>query len=495
MIAAASTLLGRFDRQIGRWTAGFSADRLASLLLLAFVLVWTLYAMLSRGSKDVHFDVGELVGWWREPSLRYHPPMSTWMAGLWFELFPRADWAAYLLGMTNVAIGLGIAWRLFRMRLDENKSLLGLAMLCLIPLYTFHGMRFNANSVLIPFWAATLYFFLKSFLTRSPFHAALAGAAGAGALLGKYWSLFLLAGLALAALMDRRRRAYWTSPAPWITLAVGLALVAPHLVSLFWGSTTTLGYAAAVRQPWSFESTVANSLEYLGGAIAYVGGPLIVLFALRPAKTALKDVFRPADPDGRLIAWMFWLPLLLPAALNLVLPTRLTSLWTIPNWLLLPVLLLQSPRISVSRAAAIRGLAAAVLFSLLMVLVAPVVALIFHQTGSSKEHGYFRRLAGAIETEWQAATDRPLRFIGGEPRLARGVALYLPSGAANTGLPFGAADPLPDGIALVCETTDPACLDRIAPAAGGRRSEITLTRSYWGIPQSQDFAIVVIPPR
>ena len=61
---------------------------------------------------------------------------------------------------------------------------------------------------------------------RSPASAA------AAAMLGKYWSIFLLAGLALAALVDARRAVFFRSHAPWITIAVGALLLAPHLAWL-----------------------------------------------------------------------------------------------------------------------------------------------------------------------------------------------------------------------------------------------------------------------
>ena len=75
--------------------------------------------------------------------------------------------------------------------------------------------------MLIPLWAATTLWFLRSFEARDPLSAALAGVAAAAAMLGKYWSIVLLGGLAIAALGDARRSAYFRSPAPWITAAAG----------------------------------------------------------------------------------------------------------------------------------------------------------------------------------------------------------------------------------------------------------------------------------
>ena len=59
--------------------------------------------------------------------------------------------------------------------LDGGKRVLGLALLTLVPFFNFHALKFNVNTVLMPVWAATTFFFLRSFETRSTLPAALAG--------------------------------------------------------------------------------------------------------------------------------------------------------------------------------------------------------------------------------------------------------------------------------------------------------------------------------
>src|SRR5204862_3371692 len=112
-----------------------------------------------------------------------------------------------------------------------------------VPFYNFHALKFNANTVLIPFWALTTLWFVRSFELRSPLYAALAGLAAAGAMLGKYWSIFLLAGLGLAALSDPRRGAYFRSSAPWVTVAVGALVLAPHVTWLVSHGFAPFAYA------------------------------------------------------------------------------------------------------------------------------------------------------------------------------------------------------------------------------------------------------------
>src|SRR5205085_1349081 len=85
--------------------------------------------------------------------------------------------------------------------LDGEKRVVGLALLMLIPFFNFHALKFNANTILLPVWAATTLWFLRSFETRRPLYAALAGLGAAAAMLGKYWSIYLLAGLGLADIL------------------------------------------------------------------------------------------------------------------------------------------------------------------------------------------------------------------------------------------------------------------------------------------------------
>ena len=109
--------------------------------------------------------------------------------------------------MVLATFALWVAWRVSEGYLEGEKRVAGLLLLTFIPFFNFHALKYNANTVLIPLWALVTWFFLRSYETRSVFWAALAGAAAAAAMMGKYWSVFLLAGLGIAALADPRRGA------------------------------------------------------------------------------------------------------------------------------------------------------------------------------------------------------------------------------------------------------------------------------------------------
>ncbi|MEN3376985.1 MAG: hypothetical protein V7604_2340, partial [Hyphomicrobiales bacterium] len=176
-------------------------ERAAVLLLAAYCAVWSLYGAFAKGSQDIHFDMGEMVAWSRDAGIGTpkHPPVAAWLVKVWFAVFPLADWSYYLFAMVLASFALWCAWRISEHYLDGEKRVAALLLLTFIPFFNFHALKYNANTVLIPLWAVATWCFLRSYETRSAIWAALAGLGAAAAMMGKYWSIFLLAGLAVAA--------------------------------------------------------------------------------------------------------------------------------------------------------------------------------------------------------------------------------------------------------------------------------------------------------
>jgi dolichyl-phosphate-mannose-protein mannosyltransferase len=478
-------------------------ERTAAACIVGFIAAWTLYAVIAKGSQDVHQDVGELVGWSREPGLGYnHPPLGVWIVTLWFTVFPRADWAAYLLATTNVGLTLWICWTLFGDWLDATKRVVALAMLALIPLYTFQALVYNANSAMLPVWAAATLFFLRAWRDHRPSDAALAGAGAGASMLAKYWSVYLVAALALAPLLSPDRGRFLRSAVPWVAAVVGLLVLAPHLAWIASGGASTFAFAQDTLG--TDASAVSKSVSYLLGVVAYVAAPLVIMALLRPSGSAVRDMLLPQAPERRLVILVLLIALVLPALVNLARPVRLTPIWTIPNWTLLPVVLLASPLVAVSRAAAVRILAAAIALPIAAVIVAPVVALTIHHLGRADQAARYKLTADAIADTWRSATNAPLRLVGGDHESLNGVAFYLADAAPLTvsnphSAPWIARERITtQGIALVCPVEQNGCIDEIDGIDQRRtavRREVALARSYLGIPgHTVRYLIAAVPP-
>src|SRR6476659_10059264 len=83
-------------------------------LAILHAVLWTFTLINLKAAQDVHMDVAEAYGWGQKFLLGYgkHPPLSGWVAGVWFRIFPVSDWATYALAMATLGCGLVVCWLL-----------------------------------------------------------------------------------------------------------------------------------------------------------------------------------------------------------------------------------------------------------------------------------------------------------------------------------------------------------------------------------------------
>jgi 4-amino-4-deoxy-L-arabinose transferase-like glycosyltransferase len=487
-------------------------------ILACFLVLWTLYHALSAIAISADYDTSEVSVWAQHFAFGHkHPPLTAWIFGLWFSIFPRSEFAVYLLSGVIVTAALAVAWRIARDHLDISRAMVGLAGLMLVPFYTFRAATLDANTAMMPFWAAAVLFYLRARRGLGGRDAALAGAFAGLTFLGKYWAVWLVAGMAAASVTGAGTKAFWRSSAPWIMATTAALVVAPHL---WWYLTANGGdnYAFVTQDVLIAESAseaLARSGRYLAGSIAYAAGPLIFLAALLPSRAALADIVRPRDPARQQALVLLAVPLVLPAIANALFPQRLTALWTFPNWPLLAVVLFGSPLITtIDGRAAARSLIVALVTAIGALAWAPVRAWDkLHALSADAENhrAYYAQVAAALrelaqepaQDSMQAPAVRPPRMAGGEfivggswP-IVRGLSFYLPHARILRSCPVDAglrADIGANGIAIICTDGDAACLASAATFAAARTADITITPTFLGFaaPPAR-YHITVVP--
>jgi 4-amino-4-deoxy-L-arabinose transferase-like glycosyltransferase len=507
-----STLSGRrvivpIERAIDAWFDRGRDGRAVAILLLMFVAAWTAFHVVSQASVDLHPDLLENYAWGRHPSAGYykHPPLGGLMAGAWFAVFPATDWSFELLAMVNAAVALFAIDRIARLYLSGDKRLLVLLLLLLTPFYQFHAQRFASNQTLLSTWPIATYCFLRAFQTRGVLWSAAAGAAAALAMLGKYYSIYLVAAFVVAALAHPARWAYLRSPSPWISAVAGLIVMAPHLRWLTSSGFTPFDYIRAAHGGASPAQVIASVATYLLGGLGYVALP-IAAYALvvRPDRRLLKQTLWPPDPDRRMLVVLLAAPLLLPALSAPFLGVPLTSLWTMPGWFLLPIVLLAPDAAAVPRPRAVAVAASVLAITVLALVAAPAVAWTKHAAGSKHGREYYRALSDEITQEWRRHTQRPLSIVAGDMNLVGAITFYSPDHPDSVPdfdlrtAPWVTPERLQrEGYAVACDTPD--CVraaERWTSAAPNAiRREVELSRRYLGQQgKSARFLIVSVPP-
>ena len=116
-------------RRIAAWIASRAIDPRASLwFVIGFALVhaflWTLILVKLKAAQDVHMDVAEAYAWGQRFLLGYgkHPPLSGWIAGVWFRIFPVTNWSTYALAMATVSFALVVCWLIALRVVDRRRA-------------------------------------------------------------------------------------------------------------------------------------------------------------------------------------------------------------------------------------------------------------------------------------------------------------------------------------------------------------------------------------
>src|SRR6267378_1186063 len=100
-----------------------------------------------EGFRDVHMNVAEAVAGGQKFQFGYgkHPPLAGWVAGVWFGVFPAANWATYALAMATLGCGLVICWLISLRVVDRRRAFFVVVMLALYPIFNFKGFKYNPD--------------------------------------------------------------------------------------------------------------------------------------------------------------------------------------------------------------------------------------------------------------------------------------------------------------------------------------------------------------
>ncbi len=484
--------------------------RALRILLALFVVIWTLFQIIAFAPVCLHDDMLEIFAWSRHPAAGYgkHPPLAPLLAAAWFAVFPIANWSFELLATVNAAVALSAVDLIARRTVAGDRRLLVLLLLLLTPFYQFHSQRFTPNAVLLSTWPIATYCFLRAFESRRVGWSLMAGATAALAMLGKYYSVYLIAGFILAALYHPRRGDYLRSLSPWLSILGGSAVLAPHIDWLLMMGPSPFRYALAGHAPSSAADEFTKTLFYAAGGLAYVVLPITAyLLVLRPDRRLLAATLWPKDPDRRMLVLLLAVPLVLPMLTAPIIGVILTPLWTMSGWFLLPIILLAPAPLAVSRVATMRVALAVAAVTAAVLAAAPVVAWHNFATEAGNGRACCRVASDELTRAWHATMGRPLTLVSGSSSLAQGATFYSPDHPDSAPDSMWEMPPwitdtrrAREGFAVICFANDRACLDAAERSAAGHsgvvRVEKEVTAPFFGMTStSAKVVLTMVPPQ
>ncbi len=306
--------------------------RLAALAVIAYVVVLRLVYL---GSIDPIPDEMYYWTWWSlHPDLSYvdHPPMVAWLIGLGSWLFGDHAWGVRLPTLVLSAL---LAWFVYltgRDLINRDAGLMAALLTLILPAFFAGGFLMTPDAPLLTAWAGALYFFQRVLVQHdSRAFLGLGLAMGLG-LLAKY-SIVLLAPAALVfMLVDRRARAWFFRPQPYLAAMLAILIFSPVLIWNYMHDWASFQFQGARRLGLELEISSHMIVVYLLIMLAPLAG-VVALYVLGP----VRRILAPVTTARRFMLVMTLLPALQFGLAGLF--TELKFHWTVPVWLaLLPLI-------------------------------------------------------------------------------------------------------------------------------------------------------------
>jgi 4-amino-4-deoxy-L-arabinose transferase-like glycosyltransferase len=479
-----TTLRARGRSPVARLSAWFAAratDPAASSWLVAgfavlHAVLWTVILTNLKAAQDVHMDVAEGYAWGQKFLLGYgkHPPLSGWIAGLWFMVFPVKDWATYALAMTTLGAGLVITWFASLRVVDRRRAFFAVLMLALYPIFNFKGFKYNPDLLQLVTLPLLMLAYLDAFEKRSVRSGILLGLAGAAALMTKYWVLTMIGAIGLGALLHPDRLRFLASPAPWVGIATLVVAMIPHLVWLKQVDFVPLTYAGDVYTLSDRARSAQLVLGYIGHNLALLALPvaLAALVLARPPRWAFHNWRRGANGSVNLAqalnVWMVQAIVAIgPPLGGLAFTIYMKTDWGISLFFLVPLALVALPAFRLRKAALVRLSVVWLVLSLVTLIASPSIALHEIQLNPNAAAGYAARsqLAHELTELWHARFGSRWAAVAGYSEMNTPMTFYSADHPVPFTVPYTADETWSSGLTSLeeierlgfiglCDTTD-----------------------------------------
>lgn len=417
-------------------------------LAILHAVLWTFILINLKAAQDVHMDVAEAYGWGQKFLWGYgkHPPLSGWVAGLWFMAFPATDWATYALAMATVSAGMVICWLVAMRVVDARRAFLVVVIVALYPIFNFKGFKYNPDLLQLVTLPLLVLAYLDAFAKRSWRSGIWLGLAGALALMTKYWVLTMIGAIGLAALLHPERLKFLSSPAPWVAIATMAVAMIPHVVWLadahfvpltYAGDTYSLADSSQVHQlvaGYFLHNVALLALPVALAALAMaLVPPWFTLLLRAPLRIVTRPWARGANPgvnvSRALNVWFIQIIVAFGPPLGaLVFSIYMKTDWGISLFFLVPLALVAIPALRVQSAVLFNIAAIWLVLSVATLIASPWIAAqeMTANAGNTATYGARSDLARELTQAWHARFASRWAVVAGTMESIQPMVFYSP---------------------------------------------------------------------
>ena len=399
--------------------AAIVATRLINLFIL----------LLMKPAETLWVDCMEAYAWGQQFLFGYgrHPPVTAWIAGLWYRVFPAANWASYALSQVMIGVSLISVYFIGERVLGRRRATLVLFAMMLYPIYIgAKSDRFNNAQVLLAILPLTVWVFLRAYERPTLMRGLALGLAAAAAMLTYYSAAFGLFGLALAAALLPGRRRFFTNPAPYAAVIAFVLAVAPHVFWLAGNDFSTLRW---LDSHIAFQWRPTSIGVYLGQHFGLLAFCLVgAAIALWPWRFRNAIGAPPASEERAIVAIVALVLVCGPVLLALALKVTMALYWGDCLFFLVPIAVASFlPKILVTRRAIVISVWVAAVFAFAQLLGAPIYSWArFKVMPDDALYRPFNDAAVEITRLWRDRFHSPLPIVAGIFDITAPVVFYSP---------------------------------------------------------------------
>ena len=390
------------------------------LLCLYHIIIWTLVPYLSN--KNLPLDTIEHLTWGREFLWGYdkHPPFTYWILGAVFKIVGNKDWAYYLLSQIFIVITLLTLWEISGFFLKNRERIISILALEGIVFFNFETPQFNVNICLLPIWALTIYFFIKSIKNNKVINWILLGLFSSLGILTKYIFIYLLASLFLYIMFIYLKKKKYNF---FYSLIVFFFIIFLHIKWILSNNYETIKYAL-VRTgliDYHFTNHLINPIQIILKQFIILIPFIILIFLLIYKKNKNKINISLKKDQKTIIFFSFFMPIIFLITTSIITGSKIRSFWFIPFYTISAITAVSIVKNQIN----FFKLKNFYTFLFIILIITPILYSL-RSTFKDSRTGYEgKSIAIEIQKEWEKHTNKPITNIGFSAWYAGNLAYHL----------------------------------------------------------------------
>lgn len=404
----------------------FNATSWLYIFILVHLSLWTFIPALIRRNLPLDAIEGTIWGHQLEWGYDKNPFLNGWLTALATHLGGQTGWMVYLFSQLSVIACFWAVWQIAKKMLPHTYALVSVLILETIQYFNFHAIDFNDNTLELGLWALSIYYFYEALTEQNSRRVLIAWLAtaffSAFALMAKYYTLALFAGMALFLLSTPENRKHLQTWPPYFALGLFLSIITPHVIWLFYHNFITVQY---VFERGSSIPRLTNHI-YFPFQFAWqqleTFSPALILMVLLALGKKDRENSGLSDFNKAFLFFVGLGPFLLTLLLSLLCGTKLRAGWGMPLLSLWGIILVATLKPHLSKNKIIIFLCG--IFILMGGLLSGYIVSLIDSSDPSTANFPGRRIANTLTQQWHDTYQRPLKFVAGSRWVGGNIGFY-----------------------------------------------------------------------